>query len=286
MHLAPSHAVLDVPTLHAFIKQHPLGLITTSLPSEDYPTLQSSHIPWVLDSEASTPPENDESKSSQSLGVLRGHIAFKNPQGAAMVEAFKKNQTPCIPGAFPTDEPRATEDNDHILPGEVLIVFTSPVDHYISANFYTDKKPSGRVAPTWNYAAVQVYGRARIYHAQDGQTETFLRRQLDDLAKFSEEGIMGFKAEASSGLGSGVEINGSAPPAWKVSDAPPDYIAALLTKIIGMRIEITRIEGRFKVSQEKGPGDRSGVVEGLEGMGRPMANNMAEFVKMGGLGLS
>lgn len=286
MHLAPSHAVLDVPTLHAFIKQHPLGLITTSLPSEDYPTLQSSHIPWVLDSETSAPPETDESKSSESLGVLRGHIALKNPQGAAMVEAFSNNQTPCIPGAFPTDEPRATEDTDHILPGEVLIVFTSPVDHYISANFYTDKKPSGRVAPTWNYAAVQVYGRARIYHAQDAQTETFLRRQLDDLAKFSEEGIMGFKAEASSGLGSGAEINGSAPQAWKVSDAPPDYIAALLTKIIGMRIEITRIEGRFKVSQEKGPGDRSGVVEGLEGMGRPMANNMAEFVKMGGLGLS
>lgn len=295
MHLAPSHAVLDLPTLHAFIKQHPLGLITTSLPSEDYPTLQSSHIPWVLDSETSAPPENDEIKSPPSLGVLRGHIYSKNPQGAAMVEASKTYQTPCTPGAFPTDDTTFPEDNSHILPGEVLIVFTSPVNHYISANFYTEKKPSGRVAPTWNYAAVQVYGRARIYPPQDGQTETFLRQQLGDLAKLSEEGILGFKdSEASSGLGSGAEMSGadqgnaggSAPPAWKVADAPPNYIAALLTKIVGMRIEITRIEGRFKVSQERGPRDRSGVVEGLEGMGSPMAKNMAECVKMGGLGLS
>ncbi|KGO68406.1 FMN-binding split barrel [Penicillium italicum] len=53
MHLRPDHVVRDLPTLHAFIKQHPLGVLTTSLHSKNHPTLQCSHTPWVLESETS-----------------------------------------------------------------------------------------------------------------------------------------------------------------------------------------------------------------------------------------
>lgn len=352
MHLRPDHAVRDLPTLHAFIKQHPLGVLTTSLPSENHPTLQCSHIPWVLDSETTLEDElatkakitddNTPAPPHPSLGVLRGHIARQNPQSKAIVESASEHSTKTIsiPGALPitSSEEEPTTSTGHTLPGEVLIVFTSPVDHYITPNFYTESKPAtGRVAPTWNYAAVQVYGRATIYHdTKDEQTELFLRQQLGDLAQLGEEGVMGFRDE--SGLGSGSDVkhrgggteNGNGdgdppqnkdqdqnqdhstdldlelelnqgvktmttgasgdgdgtalpkpmPAAWKIADAPLEYIAALLKNIVGMKIEITRIEGRFKVSQERPVNDRGGVVQGLERMGG-RARDMAEFVRRG-----
>lgn len=322
MHLRPDHAVRDLPTLHAFIKQYPLGVLTTSLPSERYQTLQCSHIPWVLDSE--TPLETNIRKEARerdneaeippphlSMGVLRGHIARQNPQSKAMVESADSSKPAPIPGAFPTESEEQLPS--HTLPGEVLIVFTSPVDHYITPNFYTESKPAtGRVAPTWNYAAVQVYGRATIHHDRTEQTEQFLRRQLSDLARLGEEGIMGFRAGSGSssvkqGNGRGGDMsdllegqevdreldqggtggvgNGTASPMpasepWRITDAPRDYISGLLGNIVGISVEITRIEGRFKVSQERPVGDRDGVVEGLSGMGGA-AREMAELVRRG-----
>lgn len=337
MHLRPEHAVRDLPTLHAFIKQHPLGVLTTSLPSENHPTLQCSHIPWVLDSETHLEGEllNQAERADDdmttptihpSMGVLRGHIARQNPQSKAMVKSAldTNTRTNSIPGAFPTSNP---EDGDpmpggYSLPGEVMIVFTSPVDHYITPNFYAESKPAtGKVAPTWNYAAVQVYGRVTVYHdPKDEQTGLFLRQQLGDLARLGEQGIMGFQNEPRAGPGSDVkhgkagsgyasdplqsqglapdlDLNldqgkGAAsgagghgtdralPSPWKIADAPREYIAALLKNIVGMRVEITRVEGRFKVSQERPFNDRAGVVEGLERMGGT-ARDMAEFVRRG-----
>ncbi|CAG8891167.1 unnamed protein product [Penicillium egyptiacum] len=63
---------------------------------------------------------------------------------------------------------------------------------------------TGRVAPTWNYTAVQVYGRVTIYNTKDEQTELFLRPQLGDIARLGEGGVMGFQDE--SGLGSGSDV--------------------------------------------------------------------------------
>lgn len=64
-------------------------------------------------------------------------------------------------------------------------------------------------------------------------------------------------------------------------DYPKEYIAALEKNIVGLRVDITRIEGRFKVSQEKGNKDRGGVVDGLEQMQTDRAREMAAFVKNG-----
>lgn len=87
-------------------------------------------------------------------------------------------------------------------------------------------------------------------------------------------------ATGASGDGDGTALPKPMPAAWKIADAPLEYIAALLKNIVGMRIEITRIEGRFKVSQERPVNDRGGVVQGLERMGG-RARDMAEFVKRG-----
>ena len=73
--------------------------------------------------------------------------------------------------------------------------------------------------------------------------------------------------------------------AWKVSDAPAGYIKVLQRAVVGVEIEIERLEGKFKMSQEMGLGDRRGVVEGLEGLGEGVAMDLARMVKeRGGLG--
>ncbi|KAF3401683.1 Uncharacterized protein F1880_010022 [Penicillium rolfsii] len=179
------------------------------------------------------------------------------------------------------------------LPGEVLIVFTSPVDHYISPHFYTAANSAAgasagkaKVAPTWNYAAVQVYGRMQIYHdSTDKLTGTFLQRQLSDLAVLGEEGIMGFAPADINDNGTngerGRDGGQGRPSPWKLDHAPAPYITLLKKNIVGMRVEITRVEGRFKVSQDKGDGDRGGVVDGLERRGGEGVRRMAEFVREG-----
>ena len=281
MHLRPGHAVHDLPTLHAFIRAHPLGIITTSLPSKNFPTLQCSHIPWVLDSETNSSSNGTEAANatdkSPFLGVLRGHIARANPQGKAMVEAATQSHSDTS-----SHTPTSSISAGQTLPGEVLIVFTSPVDHYITPHFYTESKPAtGKVAPTWNYAAVQVYGRVTIYHdSKDENTGAFLHRQLSDLAVLGEEGVMGYSG-GEQGQAGDEDGNGGEKPAWKIADAPEGYIAILKKNIVGMCVEITRVEGRFKVSQERPVNDRGGVVEGLEKMQTPRAREMADFVKSG-----
>lgn len=269
MHLRPDHTVRDLPTLHAFIRAHPLGVLTTSLPSENFPTLQCSHIPWVVDSENTKDPiganDANEERDGDTLGVLRGHIARANPQAKAMIEAATGENS---------ERSTSTSTGKQTLPDEVLIIFTSPVDHYVTPHFYTESKPAtGKVAPTWNYAAVQVYGRVTLYHEKNENTEAFLHRQLSDLAVLGEEGMMGF------GRGN-AEVGGSPAP-WKIADAPEGYISVLKKNIVGMRVEITRIEGRFKVSQERPVNDRAGVVDGLEEMGTERAREMAGFVRSG-----
>jgi transcriptional regulator len=119
----------------------------------------------------------------------------------------------------------------------------------------------------------------RVYHdSKDEETGLFLQRQLSDLAVLGEEGVIGCgKGECGSEEGLSKHIP------WKLDDAPETYITLLKKNIIGMQVEITRVEGRFKVSQEKAVGDRDGVVDGLEmlGGGSSSARRMAEFVREG-----
>ena len=146
------------------------------------------------------------------------------------------------------------------------------------------------MVPTWNYAAVQVYGRLRVHHSLKPDateaTGAFLSKQLDDLTdqneqrRFRKEGAV---TEVEGCVGEG-EKKG-----WKVSDAPSSYVELLKKGIVGLEIEITRIEGRFKLSQEtKGvdEGDWRGVVDGFNALGtedgRVMAKMVEERGKKGG----
>lgn len=228
MYIRAAHAEGDLSVLRALIRQNPLGMLTTAIRSPNYPFLQTSHIPFVLD---------DEDKSVEGdLGRLRGHLARANPHSKAMMETLKEKPTP-----------------ENMLEEDVLVIFNGPAHHYITPKFYTETKPAtGKVVPTWNYAAAQVYGKAKIYFdSSANETSSFLQTQIQDLTNHNETQTMGYTGE-----------NGR-PGQWKVSDAPEKYVDLLKKAIIGIEIKIERLEGKFKMSQEMSEGDREGVAKGL-----------------------
>jgi transcriptional regulator len=205
----------------------------------------SSHIPWILDVE-------DESSETE-LGTLRGHLARANPQSKTMIDFLEAD----------------SKSSGSVLEEEVLVLFTATQHHYITPKFYTETKPdTGKVVPTWNYAAAQAYGKAKIYFdSKSPETSAFLSQQIRALSQHAEETIMGYDSkEGRTG-------------AWKVDDAPEKYIELLQKAIIGIEIKLDRLEGKFKMSQESTQGDREGVIKGFEALGSDGGDRMAKTVK-------
>ncbi|KAJ4319964.1 hypothetical protein N0V94_003634 [Neodidymelliopsis sp. IMI 364377] len=245
MYLRAVHAETSIPTLRQLIRSNPLGVLTTAIPSKRYPLILSSHIPWILDVE-------DESSETE-LGTLRGHLARANPQSKTMIDHLES----------------AAKPNGSFLEEEVLVLFTTTTNHYITPKFYTETKPAtGKVVPTWNYAAAQAYGKARIYFdSKSPDTGAFLSQQIHDLSQHAEESVMGYDGKEGR------------PGAWKVADAPEKYIELLQKAIVGIEIKLDRLEGKFKMSQESPQGDREGVVKGFEALGSEIGDKMAELVE-------
>lgn len=243
MYLKGPHAEPDFSVLRKLIRENPLGLLTTAISCPGFDFLQSSHIPFVLDVQ-------DESSETE-LGKLRGHLARVNPQSKAMIESL-------------TEKPELKD----VIEQDVIVVFNSPIQHYVTPKFYTDTKPTtGKVVPTWNYATVQVYGRAKVYYgSKDDETVQFLTKQISDLSRHAETQLMGF-------------TGGDNPVDWKVSDAPERFIQLLQKSIIGIEIEITKMGGKFKMSQEMGMGDREGVVKGFSRLESDTAQEMSKLVQ-------
>lgn len=135
---------------------------------------------------------------------------------------------------------------------EALVVFQG-VETYITPSWYAAKREHGKVVPTWNYAIVQAYGRITLI-----EDPAWLLTQI---------GAVTAAQEARQ------------PKPWAVSDAPDDFIAAQIKGIVGVEIEIARIEGKWKVSQNRPEADRAGVVAGLRGMGDEDSRRMADLVE-------
>lgn len=122
--------------------------------------------------------------------------------------------------------------------GEVLVVFRGP-HAYISPSWYTPDAPA---VPTWNYAVVEAYGTPRIV---DDPAE--LRAQQERLVAANETGRS---------------------PSWNMDGQPPAYIAGMLKGIVAFEIPIDRLEGKFKLSQNRSTDDSAGVIDGLRATGR------------------
>lgn len=120
--------------------------------------------------------------------------------------------------------------------GDALALFTGP-NAYVSPSWYPSKAEHHKVVPTWNYIAVHVTGPAEFF--EDSERLHAVVSRLTDLQ----------------------ERPRAAP--WAVTDAPAPFVAAQLKGIVGLRLPIARIEGKRKMSQNRGAADRAGVAAGL-----------------------
>ncbi|MET0742371.1 MAG: FMN-binding negative transcriptional regulator, partial [Microvirga sp.] len=157
-------------------------------------------------------------------GVIYGHLAKANPQWR-------------IPPV-----------------GEGLAIFTGP-DAYVTPAWYETKQETGKVVPTWNYAAVHAHGPIEFF--------TDARRLLEVVTRLTEL------------------HEGSRPAPWAVDDAPADFIASQLRGIVGLRMPITRLEGKHKMSQNRTAADRAGVAAGLAASPRATDREVAGLIPTG-----
>jgi transcriptional regulator len=116
--------------------------------------------------------------------------------------------------------------------GDDALVIFSAADAYVSPSWYPSKHESHRQVPTWNYRVVHVHGRIAIR-----DDERFVRGVVARLTR-THEGR-----------------SGNEPP-WKMTDSSKEYIDQLLTLIVGIEIEIVKMVGKWKLSQNKDERDR------------------------------
>lgn len=134
----------------------------------------------------------------------------------------------------------------------VLAVFQGP-QAYVTPSWYETKARTGKVVPTWNYAVVHAHGTLRAI-----DDPAWLLDFVSTLTRQHEAGR---------------------PRPWAVSDAPEDYIASMLGAIVGIELRVSRLEGKWKMSQNRLAVDREGVAQGLMAdQGRDAATWMAERV--------
>jgi transcriptional regulator len=124
--------------------------------------------------------------------------------------------------------------------GEALAIVRGP-DAYVSPGWYASKAEHGRVVPTWNYVTAHVYGRL-VVHDDPVWTEDLVRRLTAKHEAFRDH-------------------------PWSVDDAPRAYVEGQLRAIVGVELEITRIEAKAKLSQNRPAADIDGVIAGLRERG-------------------
>ena len=125
-----------------------------------------------------------------------------------------------------------------------LAIFMGP-DAYVSPGWYATKRETGKVVPTWNYITVHAAGPVSFFEDVD--------ELLDVVTRLTDR-----------------HEEGRAAP-WAVSDAPAPFVAGQLKGIVGFRMPIRALQGKWKLSQNRPPADRAGVAAGLAAEGAEMA---------------
>ena len=128
----------------------------------------------------------------------------------------------------------------HAPLGEAMVILRGP-DAYVSPSWYASKAEHGRVVPTWNYVTAHVYGELVVH---------------DDVA-WLDDLVRRLTAKHEAGM----------PLPWSADDAPPAFLAGQLRAIVGVELQITRIEAKAKQSQNRPAADVDGVVAGLAARG-------------------
>lgn len=136
-------------------------------------------------------------------------------------------------------------------PLQALVIFTGP-QAYITPDWYRAKLETGRVVPTWNYVAVHAHGALRL--TDDPQ---LLHDHLEALTRRHEAGR---------------------PRPWHITDAPEDYIEQQMKAIVRVDLQIDRLEGKWKMSQNRSEADVAGVIRGLNTSHEPEDHAVAAIV--------
>jgi transcriptional regulator len=169
-------------------------------------------------------------------GLDANHIPFlvdKAPDGKARLIAHVARANPLW------REAAAGQD--------ALVIFTAG-DAYISPNWYPGKHEHHKLVPTWNYRVVHVHGRLHIH-----DDERFVRGVVARLTKTHEA------------------ATGSARP-WKMTDSPPEFIDQMLANIVGLEVEIVKLVGKWKLSQNRERRDLEGAANGLRERGETIVS--------------
>ncbi len=132
---------------------------------------------------------------------------------------------------------------------EVLVIFQGS-NAYISPNWLPSKEKDGRVVPTWNYSAVHIKGTITFIHEDSWKLELLNRQTLFHEKDFENP--------------------------WRVSDAPPGFVAKLLPNIVGFEIAVKDIFGKFKLSQNQSQENRKGIMDALDQRGHEMAKSISQ----------
>src|SRR6266567_856762 len=140
----------------------------------------------------------------------------------------------------------------HESRGEALVIVRGP-DAYITPGWYASKAEHGRVVPTWNYVTAHVYGRF-VVHDDPVWTEGLVRRLTAKHEAYRTD------------------------DAWSVDDPPRAFIEGQLRAIVGVELEITRIEAKAKLSQNRPEADIEGVIAGLRERGDAASADAVERV--------
>ncbi len=151
---------------------------------------------------------------------------------------------------------RANNQWKHADPSVPVLVTWRGPDAYISPSFYPSKAENGKVVPTWNYTTVQARGMLTVHDDIEWVEDIVRSLTMNHEARFAHP--------------------------WSVDDAPREYINSMLQAIIGIEIQITSIDAKWKLSQNRSADDIEGVIVGLQTQTAKTSREVAVAVRLAG----
>lgn len=204
-----------------------------------------------------SPAQFEETRPEVLQGLIHAHplatLVTLSPDGLSANHIplhFHADGSPlgCLVGHVARANP-LWQDTDPAT--EVLAVFQGP-DTYITPSWYATKQETGKVVPTWNYAVVHAHGRLLVH-----DDPMWVRRQLEAMTAQHEA---------------------ARPEPWALDDAPREFTDRIMQAVVGIEIRITRLQGKWKVSQNQPAPNRATVIAGLQGSRDPALHAMATLV--------
>lgn len=193
------------------------------------------------------PAHFDEPQKEEIHELIKQHpFAMLLTHGASGLDAnhipFELNPHEGSMGMLSAHVARANPVWQDVSNGEEVLVVFCAADAYVSPNWYPSKHELHKQVPTWNYMVAHAYGRITIR-----DDERFVRGVVGRLTRTHEASQL---------------------VSWKMKDSSPDFIDAMLKAIVGVEIEITRLVGKSKLSQNKEVRDMQSAGEMLKGQGK------------------